>query len=415
MLALAGEWEEGGVTVMHRAYDIVMEVAGLIVAVALVGGGLFYMLKKSEDPGKLLLKMLFTVPFVCGCLWLAPKMFIWGPFLIVFMAVVLSFLWTPHIGEWIASPLTGLFDGGNEPPERKPFYSIAMTKRNRGKPREAIAEIRRQLASFPNDFEGLMLLARMQAEDLADLAGAEVTLGHFCEWPGAPMKQVAAAYTQLADWHLKLAADADAARAALQKIIARFPDTETALQAEQRLAHLSDAEKMILAQHDRQHVVLKEGVRNIGLLDSTDFLKPQEVEPGKLAAAHVKHLQAHPHDTEVREQLAMIYGRDFKRLDLATMELAQLINEPKHKPKQIAHWLNLLANLQVELGADLATVRETLEKVVERFPDLPVAELARRRLARLENEFKGLRTASSVKLGTYEQNIGLKYGGPRKQ
>jgi len=392
-----------------------MEVAGLIVAVALVGGGLFYMLKKSEDPGKLLLKMLFTVPFVCGCLWLAPKMFIWGPFLIVFMAVVLSFLWTPHIGEWIASPLTGLFDGGNEPPERKPFYSIAMTKRNRGKPREAIAEIRRQLASFPNDFEGLMLLARMQAEDLADLAGAEVTLGHFCEWPGAPMKQVAAAYTQLADWHLKLAADADAARAALQKIIARFPDTETALQAEQRLAHLSDAEKMILAQHDRQHVVLKEGVRNIGLLDSTDFLKPQEVEPGKLAAAHVKHLQAHPHDTEVREQLAMIYGRDFKRLDLATMELAQLINEPKHKPKQIAHWLNLLANLQVELGADLATVRETLEKVVERFPDLPVAELARRRLARLENEFKGLRTASSVKLGTYEQNIGLKYGGPRKQ
>jgi hypothetical protein len=111
----------------------------------------------------------------------------------------------------------------------------------------------------------------------------------------------------------------------------------------------------------------------------------------------------------------MIYGRDFKRLDLATMELAQLINEPKHKPKQIAHWLNLLANLQVELGADLATVRETLEKVVERFPDLPVAELARRRLARLENEFKGLRTASSVKLGTYEQNIGLKYGGPRKQ
>jgi outer membrane protein assembly factor BamD (BamD/ComL family) len=415
LLALAGEWEEGGVTVMHRAYDIVMEVAGLIVAVALVGGGLFYMLKKSEDPGKLLLKMLFTVPFVCGCLWLAPKMFIWGPFLIVFMAVVLSFLWTPHIGEWIASPLTGLFDGGNEPPERKPFYSIAMTKRNRGKPREAIAEIRRQLASFPNDFEGLMLLARMQAEDLADLAGAEVTLGHFCEWPGAPMKQVAAAYTQLADWHLKLAADADAARAALQKIIARFPDTETALQAEQRLAHLSDAEKMILAQHDRQHVVLKEGVRNIGLLDSTDFLKPQEVEPGKLAAAHVKHLQAHPHDTEVREQLAMIYGRDFKRLDLATMELAQLINEPKHKPKQIAHWLNLLANLQVELGADLATVRETLEKVVERFPDLPVAELARRRLARLENEFKGLRTASSVKLGTYEQNIGLKYGGPRKQ
>ena len=213
-----------------------------------------------------------------------------------------------------------------------------------------------------------MLLASVQAENLADLAGAEVTLNHFCEWPDAPEKQVAAAYTQLADWHLKLGADADAARAALRKIVARFPDTETALQAEQRIAHLSEAEKMILARHDRQNVVLPEGVQNIGLLDSTEFLKPREVEPGKLAAAHVKHLEAHPHDTEVREKLALIYARDFKRLDLATMELAQLINEPKHKPKQVAHWLNLLANLQIELGADMATVRATLEKIVEQIP-----------------------------------------------
>jgi hypothetical protein len=415
LLARAREPAERGDVIMHRTYDIAVGVAGLIVAVALVGGGLVYMLKRSEAPGKLLLKLLLTVPFVCVCLWLAPKMFILGPFLIVLMAVILSFFWTPQIGEWIASPLTGLFDGGHEPPERKPMYSIAMTKRNRGKPHEAVAEIRRQLESFPNDFEGVMLLASVQAENLADLAGAEVTLNHFCDWPGAPEKQVAAAYTQLADWHIKLAADAEAARTALGKIVARFPDTETALQAEQRIAHLSEAEKMILAQHDRQSVVLPEGVRSPGLLDSTDFLKPREVEPGKLAAAHVKHLEAHPHDTEVREKLALIYARDFQRLDLATMELAQLINEPKYKPKQVAHWLNLLANLQIELGADMATVRETLQKIVDGFPDLPVAELAQRRLARLENEFRGRQKSSNVKLGVYEQNLGLKYGGPRKR
>ena len=399
---------------MHRTYDIVVGLIGLIVAVALVGAGLVYMLKKSEAPGKLLAKLCFTLPFVGGCLWLAPKMSLWGPFLIVFMAIVLSFMWTPHIGEWLASPLTGLFDGGHEPPERKPLYSIAMTKRNRGKPREAVEDIRRQLELFPNDFEGVMLLARVQAEDLADLAGAELTLHRFCEWTGAPMKQVAAAYSQLADWQLKLAADAGAARAALQNIITRFPDTETALLAEQRLAHLSNAEAMILAQHERREVALPEGVPNLGLLDSTAFLKPPEVEPGRLAAAHVKHLEAHPHDSEVREKLALIYARDFKRLDLATQELAQLIDEPKHQPKQVVHWLNLLAGLQIELGADEATVRETLGKIVERYPNLPVADLAQRRLGRLENEFKGLAKARSVKLGVYEQNIGLKYGGPRK-
>lgn len=389
------------------------------VSLSLVGLGFLVWLsirtlQRSGEPMKLVWKWVVTIPFVAFCLFFAAHLGPFGPFLIVFMAVVLSFMWTPHISELLFSPLTNLFDGGSEPPEKKPYYSIALTKHNRGKPHEAVAEIRRQLAQFPNDFEGVMLLARIQAEDLADLAGAENTLNHFCDWPGAPVKQVAAGLTQLADWHMKIAADVDAARTALQKIVARFPETEIALQAEQRLAHLGETEKMILARHDGQEIVVPAGVKNVGLLDSTAFLKPQEVEPGKLAAAHVKHLEQHPHDTEVREKLAAIYANDFKRLDLATLELAQLINEPKHKPKQVAKWLNLLANYQIELGADLETVQATLGKISERFPDLPVADLAQRRLARLKNEFKGRQQSSSVKLGTYEQNIGLKYGGPRK-
>jgi hypothetical protein len=150
------------------------------------------------------------------------------------------------------------------------------------------------------------------------------------------------------------------------------------------------------------------------LLDSSAFLQPKEIDPGRLAAAHLKHLETHPHDSEVREKLATIYAHDFKRLDLATLELAQLINEPRHSPKQIANWLNLLANYQLELGADMATVRATLEKIVERFPDLPLAEVTLRRLARLNLEFKGKEKTPDVKLGVYEQNIGLKYGSPRR-
>lgn len=397
---------------MSHIVQIVLNAVLSLLGVAFLIWLFVRTLRRSGDPMKLVWKWAFTIPFAVFCFFFAAHLGPFGPFLIVFMAVVLSFMWTPHISEMLFSPLTNLFDGGHEPPDPKPFYSIALTKHNRGKPHEAIAEIRRQLAQFPNDFEGILLLARIQAEDLNDLPGAENTLNQFCDWPGAPEKQVAAALTQLADWHMKLAADVDSARAALQKIIARFPDTETALLAEQRIAHLVETEKMILARRDAQNVAVPEGAQNVGLLDSTDFLKPQEIEPGRLAAAHVKHLEAHPHDIEVREKLAVIYARDFKRLDLATMELAELINEPKHKPKQVAHWLNLLANFQIELGADMATVRATLEKIVEQFPDLPVAELAQRRLARLENEFKGLQQSSRVKLGTYEQNIGLKYGRP---
>lgn len=414
LLASAGKRGEFQHAAMHHTFDIALGTAGLMVGVGAIVWGVLHTLKKSEDPGKMFFKLAFTVPFILFCFWFAAKLGPYGPFLMVFMAVVMSFLWTPHIASLLFSPLTNLFDGGSEPPEKKPYYSVAQTKRNRGKPHEAVMEIRRQLAAFPNDFEGVLLLARIQAEDLADLPGAEITVNHFCDRPEAPLKLVVAALTQLADWHLKIAADVDSARMTLQKILTRFPDTEAALQAEQRLAHLGETEKIILAQHDRQATALPTGVKNIGLLDSTDFLKLTEIDPGRLAAAHVKHLEAHPHDTEVREKLALIYVKDFQRLDLATLELTQLINEPKHKPKQVAHWLNLLANFQIELGADVATVQATLEKIVESFPDLPVAEVAQRRLARLNSEFKGRQDTSGVKLGVYEQNIGLKYGAPRK-
>jgi hypothetical protein len=74
----------------------------------------------------------------------------------------------------------------------------------------------------------------------------------------------------------------------------------------------------------------------------------------------------------------------------------------------------MLANYQFELGADQATVRATLEQIIERFPDLPLAETTKRRLERLNGDFKGKEKTPGVALGVYEQNIGLKYGGPKK-
>jgi hypothetical protein len=169
-----------------------------------------------------------------------------------------------------------------------------------------------------------------------------------------------------------------------------------------------------MAQHNRERIVVPEGVHNLGLRDSASLIRPVEIEPGKMAEAHLKHLAEHPHDSDVREKLALIYAQHFKRLDLATMELATLINEPRHSARQLAGWLNMLANFQIELGGDIETVRDTLQKIVERFPDLPLAHVTQRRLARLDSEFKAKTETPGVKLGVYEQNIGLKYGTPRK-
>jgi tetratricopeptide (TPR) repeat protein len=399
---------------MSTTYKIVEGMIGLVVILGVIGWGFFRMLKQSYDPAKVLFKLVITVPLVIACFIAAIELSFFGPFVIVILGVAMSIMWTPHIGEWLCKPLAGLYDGGGEEPEQKPYYSIAHSLRMKGRFLEAVVEVRKQLARFPNDFEGVELLAGIQAENLQDLPGAEITLNHFCDRPAAPPKQFAAAMNHLADWQLKLTQDADSARAALEKITARFPDTELALLAAQRIAHLGGAGKLLLAAHDRQPMALPEGVKNVGLLETSGHLAPAEIDPAQRAADYVKHLTQHPLDMEVREKLAILYADHYQRLDLAAGELEQLIEEPHQPPKRVAHWLNLFADLQIRHGVDYETVRGTLERIVERFPDLAVAEMARTRLGCLKIELKGHKETPDVKLGVYEQNIGLKYGSPHR-
>jgi tetratricopeptide (TPR) repeat protein len=406
---------------MEWNWHIAVSIFSIIIVGSFVVWLFIRSFKNSESPGLLIFKWGLTLP-VAAFLWfkIGPMLPQGGGQTVGGMLIaaagmgVIALLWRGSLIESVVKPFTNLLDGGSERPDDKPFYSIVNAKRNKGDYTAAIAEARKQLERFPADFEGIMLIAAIQAENQNDLQAAENTLNKFCEPAKAPDKQVAAAWTTMADWHLKIGVDVDSARASLQRIITRFPETELALKAEQRLAHLESTEKILLEHHDRQRIVLKKGVDNIGLMDSSEFLKPKEIEPGKLAAAYVKQLETHPHDSETREKLATIYARDFQRLDLATMELQQLINEKRHSPKQIAGWLNLLANYQTELGADLETVRATLNRIVEEYPDLPLAEITKRRLARVEGEFRAKEKSTSVKLGNYEQNIGLKYGRPER-
>jgi tetratricopeptide (TPR) repeat protein len=396
---------------MARIVNIIFYLIGLGV----VGWLFWYALDRSRDRKVLLIKWAVTAP-VCYVIYAVVipafrqggSSALFGLLLMVLCGGVLAVFWAGTITDLCAKPFASLYDGGDEPPEPKPFYSIAISRRKRNQPLEAVLAIREQLAKFPNDYEGVHLLAHIQAEDLKDLPAAELTINHFCEWDQAPPKQVAAALTQLADWHIKFFQDAPAARAALERIVEKYPDTDLALVAKQRIAHLGDMGKTLMATHERGPVFVPEGVKNVGLLESSAHLVPAEIAPEQQAGAYVKHLQEHPDDTEAREKLAIIYARHYQRLDMATGELKQMIDEPNHPPKRVAHWLNLLADLQIHSGADFEAVRTTLERIVERFPDYAVADQARSRLAHLKLEFKALGTTPNKTLGVYEQNIGLK-------
>lgn len=409
---------------MGRILEIAVNVVLSVIGLAGLCWAIWYALKNSDDPPKILFKILFSLAVIVAEVFFVRSIIRNGlhdgdisnnaPFAFVLVGsiaacgITLGVTWTSQVANLLISPITSMFDGGNTPPEPKPFYSIAISKRKRNKPLEAIVRIREELSKFPNDFEGVMLLASIQAEDLKDLASAEMTLNHFCEWEGAPSKQFAAAQTQLADWLMKFSQDVYSARMALQRIIDKYPDTELALVARQRIAHLAGMKKSLLAAQDRRPVFVPEGIQNVGLLESSAHLAPKETPPEQLAESYTKQLEEHPGDTEAREKLAILYARHYKRLDLATMELEQMIEDPNHHYKRAAHWLNLLADLQVQGGADYETARATLEKIVERFPDYGVADVARTRLAHLKLEYKALEQTPNKTLGEYEQNIGLK-------
>ena len=370
-------------------------------------------IKRSEDPSKMLVKWLITLPILALLILVAPNISFAGPFLIVACAVVFSFMWTPHIGAFVARPLTGMFDGGDRQIEAKPFYSAALSHRKRGRYREAIAGIRAELDKFPNDFDGQMLLAEIQAENMNDIQGAEITIQRICNQAGHSPRSLAFALSSMADWHLKFGQDREAARQDLEKIIALLPNTEMSAVASQRIAHLTTTEQMLDA-HDRRKIVVTPGVEDIGLLAGPLQPKAPEIDQGKQAEEYVRQLELHPLDTEARENLALIYANHFGRMDLATDQLEQLISAPNQPAKRVAHWLNALADLQLKHGGTYDVIRATLQRVVDSFPHTAVAELAASRIVHLKLELKGKEKSQAVKLGSYEDDVGLKRRSPNK-
>ncbi len=393
-----------------KVYDIATYIA---LALAF-GGVMVWSVRKSEDPARTAFKWVLTLVVLIYVFWKVLPMGGQGG-IVAFTAVamcmmaglVLFLTWRQDIGAIVAKPFTALYDGGDVAPEPRPFYSIARARQKQAKYPEAIVEIQKQLERFPTDFEGQMLLAEIQAEGLKDLAATEATIQTLCAQPGHAPKNLAFALYSLADWQLKYAQDTAAARRAFEQIIALLPDTEFSLTAAQRIAHLGDPESARTPLEPRKFIV-KEGVRNLGLMANTHKFVPAETEPGKMAAEYVQHLEQHPLDTDAREHLAVIYADHYHRLDLATDQLEQMIQLPSQPSKQVVRWLNLLADLQIREGLDYEAVRKTLQRIIDLDPKLAAAETAGKRIALLKLELKAKQQQQAVKLGAYEQNLGLK-------
>ncbi len=395
-------------------------VRGTILGLIILGSvGWFIVLtvRKADDPARMVFKWVMTAVMLFVMFGIVGPIVGKGGYSGAFVGIpatavcgiFFAIIWRHSIAGMVAKPFGDLYDGGNTAPDPHPAYSVAQSRQKQGRYHEAAIEVEKQLERFPTDVEGHLLLAQIQAEDLHDVAAAERTIERFCAQPGHASENVAFALYSMADWHLA-AKDREGARRSLEKIVELFPQSEFALGAANRIAHLGNAEMMI-DPHERKKFIVAENKERVGLLGNTDHLKAPEADVEKLAADYVKQLEAHPQDIEARERLAGIYADHYGRIDLATDQLQQLIEQPNQPGRLIVRWLNYLADLQVRCGVDYETVKETIQRIIDRDPDAAAADIARNRLALLKLEFKARETPISVKMGTYEDKVGLKAGG----
>ena len=101
-------------------------------------------------------------------------------------------------------------------------------------------------------------------------------------------------------------------------------------------------------------------------------------------------------------------------MDLATDEVELLIAAPGATPKEIARWLNLLVDFHLRVDQDRAGAEAALQRVIQMFPNSAVAGLAESRLAHLDGELRRNEKSQVLKLGSYEDNLGLKGRVPKK-
>ena len=204
---------------------VINMVSGGLVGLACFAGMVWFMirrLKKSDNPGGLVSKWIISGIVL---LFLVFQILPWAAgggydsaFAVPFAAacgILLGLVWAPNIAAMVSKPLASLYDGGDAEVEARPCLSLAEARRKKGLYEEAIEEIQKELAKFPENFAGNIMLASVYAEDMKDLDAALAILEQVLNQPGRSPDQVAYGLNRIADWQLKFRQDTVAARAAL--------------------------------------------------------------------------------------------------------------------------------------------------------------------------------------------------------
>jgi outer membrane protein assembly factor BamD (BamD/ComL family) len=192
--------------------------------------------------------------------------------------------------------------------------------------------------------------------------------------------------------------DPDLARAALERVLQLFPDSEAAHLASQRLAHIASSATL----DDRvnpHRLQIGHYPDRVGLLlDPPKAPAPES--PTVLAAQCLRQLEQYPDDNETRERLARLYAEEFNQIHLARQEMEWLLAQPKAPDREIARWLNLLAHFELDNAGNLDAARAALQRIIARSPKSAAAQQAQQRIALLALELRGKQKSQTFRLGS---------------
>ena len=334
----------------------------------------------------------------------------------VLIAVLLGLAWTPTIVNTLVSPLTTALSGDDTVAYEGPAYGQALAKRKRGQYEDAVEAVEAQLEQYPGDFDGLMLKASIQAENLDDLPAAVATIQETLEDPGKVRFNLPVALNKMADWQLTIAGDASAAKRTLEKIREALPGSQAAQLVSQRLASLDASEESEAAAEDfnesYRHLV-EESAAKDDFTGPLEIPRPIEVDPLQTDEAKLqtclRRVALHPDSINNREELAALYLGHMKQPALAIQQYEHLLTLPGTTIHQKTAWLNKVADIQIKSGETYESIRATLLLIVSLNPKAATAALAEQRIAYLRIEMRGVNKKSKkLQLGSYDEDVGLK-------
>ena len=267
-----------------------------------------------------------------------------------------------------------------------PMYAKATARMKFGKYAEAEEEVIHQLEKCEDDVEGWLMLADLYANHFSDLPEAEQTILELCDQPRTNPAQLAIALHRLADWHLKLAGDPDAARRALQMICDRLPNTHLARVARVRADNLPrTAEEWREQQRNKPvHLTALSDPLDDDTRETTPTMSPAEAI-GRVNQLS-ERLRQSPDDVATREELARVLARQLGKADEAIEQVKLLVDLTGQSPEKKARWLGLIAAWQLDYRHDADSARLVMERLIREHPDSAVAFTARRRLTQMEIE-----------------------------